>query len=102
MVNKYLYLYTGGEKLHQDQSCKEAVKEWCAYFGKIHSAIVDHGAPFGAEERRVGQANTSRATGYSIVHANSLNEAIALTEGHPHIARGGGIEVFELVDLSGM
>jgi len=100
MGNKYLYLYSGGEKLHNDESSKAALKEWCAYFGKIHGAIVDHGAPFAAEEQRVGRVEGSRANGYSVIHANSLDEAIALTDGHPHIARGGGIEVFELLDLS--
>ena len=30
------------------------------------------------------------------------SQAVALTDGHPHLANGGGIEVFELVAVPGM
>jgi hypothetical protein len=32
----------------------------------------------------------------------SLHDAGALTGGHPHVASGGGIEVFEIAPMPGM
>jgi hypothetical protein len=50
----------------------------------------------------IAAAKPSHATGYSIVSADSLGDAAALTDGHPHIAYGGGIEVFEIAAMLDM
>jgi hypothetical protein len=74
---------------------------WMAWFGKVGVALVDGGAPFAPAAEIVGAAIPSHATGYSILSADSLGDAVALTDGHPHVAYGGGIEVFEIAPMPG-
>jgi hypothetical protein len=72
------------------------------YFGKLGPALLEGGAPFAPDSKILGMGGASHATGYSIVSADSLDKAVAMTEGHPLLAGGGGIEVFELAPIPGM
>ena len=71
---------------------------WMAYFGKMGDKIVDGGAPIGPQ-KSVGKHADTRVAGYSIVNAASLDEAVKLTDGHPHIKAGGSIEVCETMPI---
>ncbi len=102
MSNKYIYIYTGGREPQSEAEGKAMMGAWMAYFGKIGPSIVDGGAPFAPGSRMLGAGKASGVTGYSIVQADNLEAAVALTSGHPHIAHGGGVEVFELVKIPGM
>jgi hypothetical protein len=102
MSKKYLFLYSGGDKPASEKEGKAVMAAWMAYFGKIGGSLVDGGAPFGPGHKSLGKKNKSGATGYTIVRADSMEKALALTDGHPHVAHGGGIEIFELVDMGEM
>jgi hypothetical protein len=73
--------------------------------GRVGPARADGGAPFG-QRTAVSDDGTSPApsdqNGYTIVEADSLDGARALTDGHPFLSEGKGrftIEVFELVPM---
>lgn len=102
MANKYLLLYSGGNPPKSPDEGKAMMEAWMAWFGKIGPAVVDGGAPFAPGSETIAAAKPSHATGYSIVSADSLGDAVALTDGHPHVAHGGGIEVFEIAPMPGM
>jgi hypothetical protein len=101
-MNKYLYLYSAGNPPQSEEAGKAQMAAWMAYFGKLGNAIVDGGAPLTPGARLLGKAQASNATGYSVIQAESLAEAVALTVGHPHLANAGGIEVFEFMKMPGM
>jgi hypothetical protein len=62
------------------------------------SSVSDRGAPLGAREA-VSGAPPSGASGYSIIEAANLADAVDLTKGHPHLAIGGAIEVIETLPI---
>jgi hypothetical protein len=95
---KFLYLYSGGAPPADEEAGKKVMEAWMAYFGRMGPKIVDGGAPLGARHS-VGGAPASGASGYSIIQADSLGEAVRLTEGHPHLMSGGAIEVLETVPI---
>ena len=72
---------------------------WGAWFGSLGAAVVDGGAPFGAE--RGGRRRGAKAglTGYSILDAADLAAAVALAEGCPIVADGGTVDVYEAIDV---
>jgi hypothetical protein len=102
MTNKYVFIYSGGSAPRSEAEGKKMMDAWMAYFGKIGPSIVDGGAPFAPGAKVVGKGQPSHATGYSIITANSLQDAIKLTDGHPHVAHGGSVEVFECASMPGM
>ena len=72
---------------------------------KVGPALADGGAPFGSRAAVAddGSAPTpSDQNGYTIVEADNLDAAKALTDGHPFLADSTGkfaIEIFELVPM---
>jgi hypothetical protein len=107
-VSKYLLLYRGPatpmEEFTPEQSA-EQMKAWGDWMGRVGSALVDGGAPFG-QRTAVSDDGTSPApsdqNGYTIVEAGSIDGARALTDGHPYLSEGKGrftVEIFELVPM---
>ena len=107
-MSKYLLLYRGPATPMEDftpEQSAEQMRAWGEWMGKVGSAMVDGGAPFGARAT-VSDDGTSPApsdqNGYTIVEAGSLDGARALTYGHPFLSEGKGrftIEIFELVPM---
>ena len=107
-VSKFLFLYrgpampTGG--LHPGAVRRADAGGWGAWMGKLGSALVDPGAPFGpaAPSARRFEPCRQRRDGYSIVEADSLETARSFTDGHPWLGEGKGrftVEIFELLPM---
>ena len=97
-MKKFVYLYFGGNPPKSAEEGQAVMQAWMAYFGKMGDRIVDGGAPIGPQ-KSVGNHPAVRIGGYSIVKASSLEEAVALTDGHPHVKSGGSIEVCETMPI---
>ena len=75
------------------------MEAWTAWFGGIGDKVVDIGNPFGASAA-VRQRRPSGLTGYSIVGAASLDEAVGLADGCPILDGGkGAVEVYEALAM---
>ena len=107
---KYILLYKGAAtdmSAMTPEQVQEEMGRWMAWYGGLGESVTDMGAPFGQGGSVVddGSAGTPSAlTGYSILEADSLDAAKAMTNGHPYIREGNGnyaIDVFELHDMSG-
>ena len=90
----FLLLYTGGNPPASQAEGEKVMAAWMAYFGRMGDRIVDGGAPLG-DRQSIDGAPASGASGYSIIKADSLADAVAGVEGHPHMASGGKVEVIE-------
>lgn len=107
-MSKYLMLYRGPATPMEDftpEQSAEQMRAWGDWMGRVGPALVDGGAPFG-QRTAVGDDGTSPAVsdqnGFTIVEADSLDGARALTDGHPFLAEGKGryaIEIFELTPM---
>jgi hypothetical protein len=80
----------------------QVMKAWTDWFGTIGSALKDGGNPFSGTAMTIEAdgsvrdgAGGSAASGYSIVTADSLDEAVGLAKGCPVLQGGAGIMVFE-------
>jgi hypothetical protein len=107
-MSKYLYLYRGPATPMEDftpEQSAEQTKAWGDWMGRVGSALVDQGAPFGGRTAVVDNGSTSKPSdqnGYTIVEADSLDAARTLLKGHPFLAEGKGrfsVEVFELAPM---
>jgi hypothetical protein len=102
MANNYLLLYRGGSMGQSEAEQKAAMQEWESWFGKLGSAVVDGGNPFTASAKTISkEGKVSNGTGgpmpsgYSILKANSLDEAVEMSKGCPVLKGGAEIMVFE-------
>jgi hypothetical protein len=62
--------------------------------------LVDRGNPV-LDSRALGNTGADTTLGgYTLIHADDLEAAIALAKGHPLLQQGGGVEVGELTILN--
>jgi hypothetical protein len=99
-MGKYVYIYYAG----QDTDAGDDAA-WGAWFGKLGDKIIDAGNPFKDGGQAVSQdgvmaVKDNPVTGYSIVKADSMDEATKLTEGCPLIgSKGGAVCVYEALPM---
>jgi hypothetical protein len=97
-VAKYLLLYRGGEQPQGEDEGKAVMAAWMTWFESLGAAVADGGNPAGAAKAvapdgSVSDADVSDVTGYSIVEAESLDAAVEMAKGSPHLAAGGTVTV---------
>jgi hypothetical protein len=96
---KFLYLYSGGQMAETPEAQEEAMKEWTAWFSSLGDSVADIGNPFGAgttvKNGGTSAGGASKLGGYSIINAESLDEAATNAKGCPVLVSGGSVEVYE-------
>jgi hypothetical protein len=97
-MGKYVLAYRGGGMAATEEEQKAAMEKWGAWFGSLGGAVSDMGNPFGGSAS-VGNGGTAGLTGYSIVTAGSLDDAVGLAEGCPIIESGGSVDVYEALEM---
>ena len=98
-MGKYVLVYKGGSIPQTEEEQKRVMDAWMAWFGGLGDSVVDAGNPFGASAS-VGGGSTSGLTGYSILNADNLDDALGKAGGCPILDGGnGGVEVYETLDM---
>jgi hypothetical protein len=84
----------------------EVLKTWNAWFSELGDKLVDGGNPFndGAKvvtKDGVSSLKSDPSSGYSIVNANSIEEATELAKGCPMLKQvpNGEIQVYEALPM---
>jgi hypothetical protein len=116
-MNKYLVLYrsegrlTGGSVAEMfakstPEQMAAGMAAWQAWHAKAGSAVLDLGAPLDKSTTVAGTSGTpgqTTITGYSLLQAGSMDEAVELMKDHPHFHMGGAtVEILECVPMPGM
>lgn len=104
---KFIYLYRGPapkSDLTPEQGA-ERMAAFSAWMEKVGAALMDVGSPFGTSASVCDDGTDGLAgelIGYTIVEAEDLAQAKALTDGLPFLSNGDGecaVEVFELLAM---
>jgi hypothetical protein len=98
----FLLVYTGGGMPASDAERKKVMDAWGAWFGRLGEAVVDPGNPIGPKAKSISSDGSvhdgavgTAASGYSILKADSLNQAVELAKGCPVLESGARISVYE-------
>ncbi len=96
-MKKFMYLHFGFEK-----PTPEIMGAWGKWFESIADKVVDQGGHFSGG-REISKAGTKdlpmgmeSITGYTIVNAESLDEAEKMAQSNPYIA---SIRVYEMMTM---
>ncbi|WP_026556458.1 hypothetical protein [Arthrobacter sp. 35W] len=91
---------------NDDAAAAEGMQLWMDWAARAGEHLVDMGQPLGnaQEITTMGDVEAkSTVGGYSILEADSLDHAVSLMNGHPHLMMpGASIQVFEALALPGM
>jgi len=102
-MGTFALIYSGGSMAQTPEEQQAVMQAWTEWFGTLGDAVVQPGHPFGASASvsgdGIGRPGTLGATGYSVVRAGSLDEATGFAKGCPIIAAGGGVDVYEALEM---
>jgi hypothetical protein len=96
----FVLLYSGGSMPETEEERAQVMKAWDAWFAEIGGALKDGGNPFApaaktvAADGSVGDAKPQHS-GYSIVKADSIEEATKIAKGSPVLHGGATVTVYE-------
>jgi hypothetical protein len=96
----YVLVYKGGGVPDTDEARQASLDAWGKWYEALGPAVVDGGNPFAhsvglAADGSVSQGAPSGLTGYTILSADTLDQASDLAKGCPILADGGSVEVYE-------
>jgi hypothetical protein len=111
-MTKYLFIYhaptTPADAAPPTPEQMEAVMgQWNAWATQVGDHMVDFGTPLagGVQVTPEGMSPSTReVAGYTLIEADSMDDALALAQDHPHLNMPGGctIEVHEALPVPGM
>lgn len=102
---KYVFIYHGGYPAENPEDQKRVMDAWMAWMGTLESVLVDAGNPFGPSTTLLpggkieNNGGANPASGYSIIEAATLEEAIEKGQGCPIFADGGSVEICEAFNM---
>lgn len=95
----YVLVYHGGSMPDSPEEGAKVMQAWTAWFGQLGDKVVDGGNPASRTRRIASDGSVSDdpsgPSGYSIIKADSLDEAVALAKGCPVLGGGAEIQVVE-------
>jgi len=104
-MTKYLFVYHGGSHPETKEAQAKVMAAWGHWFGSMGKALIDGGNPVGKSwtvrsngtVAKDGGANP--ASGYSLIEAQNLDDALAKAKGCPLLAAGGSVEIAQAMDM---
>ena len=102
---KYLFVYHGGTNPKSEEEAAEVMDAWGNWLGSMGSAVVDGGNPVGKSSTVhpdgsvTSDGGSNPASGYSLIEASDLDDALAKAKGCPHLQGAGTIEIAETYDM---
>ena len=100
----FLFAYHGGKVLEMEQETEAEIANWQGWFDSISESIVDPGNPLG-ESRTVSHSGvvddggSNLLSGYSIVIADDIDDAVAMARVCPILGHGS-VEVAEIHEVT--
>ena len=107
-MKKFVFVYSSEMTMAEREERgmdKGVMEKWNQWFGAIGPKMVDGGNPFApggmaVEKSGVSQIENHPATGYSIVNAADMDEAVEMAKGCPVLdAKGGAVRVYEALPM---
>ena len=106
MANFVFIYYKEKEDDNAPASMEEVMGAWQAWFAKLGDKLVDGGGPFNDNGQAVQKDGVSKienhpSSGYSIVKAASMDEAVELAKGCPMLEHNSTttVRVYEAMPM---
>ena len=104
-MSKYLFVYHGGSRPETKEEQAKVMDAWGQWFGSLGSAVVDGGNPVGVSSTVqsngsvVDNGGSNPVSGFSLIEASDVDDAVAKAKGCPILAAGGSVELAEAFDM---
>lgn len=105
-MSDYILAYHNGnmKKPETKEAGAEMMEKWKAWVEGLGEAMVNPGTPLGMSKTVSSSGisddgGSNPLSGYSILKADSMDAALEVAKGSPHVEFGGTIEVAEIMEM---
>lgn len=101
----YLFVYHGGSIPEDPAEVNQAITAWGEWFQQMGDAVIDGGNPVGLSATVLSDGSVQKhggsnpASGYSLIAAESEQEAIEKAQSCPILAAGGSVELAPVMEM---
>jgi hypothetical protein len=102
---KYLFVYHGGKMATNPADAKKVMDAWGKWFGSMGAAVTDGGNPVGksstvrSDGSVVNDGGANPVSGYSLIEAPNLDDAVKKAKSCPILSNGGSVEIAQAMDM---
>ena len=102
---KFIFAYHGGKMPETEEEGAQVMAEWIAWFENLGAAVVDGGNPLGpsstvnSDGSVTCDGGSNPLSGYSLITADSIEQATDLAKGCPILKAQGSVEIAEAMDM---
>ena len=99
------FAYHGGKMPETEEEGAQVMAEWMAWFENLGAAVVDGGNPLGpsstvnSDGSVTCDGGSNPLSGYSLINADSIEQATDLAKGCPILKAEGSVEIAEAMDM---
>ncbi len=103
-MQKFVFAYHGRPDIETKEEGMAHMEKWKAWMASLGDAVVDPGVPVGMSKTvsATGVADNGGAnplSGYTIVQAATIEDAVEMAKACPHVSGNGTIEVAPALDM---
>ena len=102
---KFVFAYHGGSMPETEAAQADAMAAWGAWFATLGDVVIDGGNPTSQSKTVSANGSVSNGgggnplTGYSLINAANIDEAVKHAKGCPILTVAGSVEVAEAIDM---
>ncbi|MEP2662193.1 MAG: hypothetical protein ABJH10_13790 [Marinomonas sp.] len=101
---KFIFAYHGKPDIQSKEQGTEHMKKWKAWSQGLDDAIVDPGMPTNAsmtvsKEGVAEGGGTNPLSGITVIQADTMEDAIEMAKGCPHLSGTGTIEIAQAMEM---
>jgi hypothetical protein len=104
-MTKYIFVYHGGSQPQSEEEGAQVMAAWQNWLNGMGDAVADWGNPVGmsstvhSDGSVTGDGGANPTSGYSLINAASMEEALTLAKGCPILEAQGSVEVAETMEM---
>jgi len=104
-MTQFVFVYLGGNQPSNPEEASEHFSKYMNWLSSLGNAVVSPTIPLKdthtvSSDGSVRIGGSSAMSGFSIIKANTMDEAIAMAQDCPFLEIGGSLEVSELMQMS--
>ncbi len=103
-MSDFLLVYHGGSMPESEAEQARAMEAWTSWFTQLGGAVKDQGNPFTGQTKTIAadgavSDGSGDASGYTVLTADSLDDATALAKDCPVLRGGASISIHETLEV---
>ncbi len=101
---QFVFVYLGGNQPSSPEKAKQHFDKYMQWLGTIKESVVSPMLPLKdtatvGSDGSIREGSSSAMSGFSIINADSIKDALAIAQDCPFLEIGGSLEVSELMQM---